>query len=64
MTKKEYIAPNMEVLKIGTLMPLAISGVISDDEDIDIYFGGVDEEGIIGCGGTTCTVTNVLINEY
>ncbi len=47
MTKKEYIAPNMEVLKIGTLMPLAISGVISDDEDIDIYFGGVDEEGII-----------------
>ena len=47
MTKKEYIAPNMKVLKIGTLMPLAISGVISDDEDIDIYFGGVDEEGII-----------------
>jgi hypothetical protein len=47
MTKKEYIVPNMKVLKIGTMMPLAISGVISDDENIDIYFGGQDENGLI-----------------
>lgn len=32
MTKKSYTAPQSEVIAIGTIMPIAASGVVNDSE--------------------------------
>lgn len=44
--KKIYDSPETIVIKIEQVMPLAISGVGSDDT-YDIDYGGVDNDGTI-----------------
>jgi len=44
--KKIYNSPELTVLTIQQVLPLAISGVGSDDT-YDIDYGGVDNDGTI-----------------
>lgn len=44
--KKLYNSPEAMVVKIGQVLPLATSGVGSDDI-YDIDYGGVDDDGTI-----------------
>lgn len=43
--KKKYLTPALTVQEYETMRPLAVSGVTSHLDDIDIAYGGVDEEG-------------------
>ena len=47
MEKKLYEAPQLEVVKIDTVKLLSDSGVESDDEQFDIYYGGTDTGGTV-----------------
>lgn len=42
--KKRYIAPEVNMVTIGSVLPLAASGVTTDR---GIGYGGVDEEGTL-----------------
>jgi hypothetical protein len=44
--KKIYISPEVIVVKIEQILPLATSGVGSDDT-YDIDYGGVDDDGTV-----------------
>lgn len=46
--KKDYIAPEMKVIKLSHLPILAASGLdrrIKANDDYEIFYGGVDEDG-------------------
>lgn len=45
MGKKTYISPDVSITIVQTVGFLCNSGVSSDDQDIDIPYGGIDEEG-------------------
>ena len=45
--KETYIAPTIEILKVGTQSMIALSGVYGGDSDSDIDYGGIDEGGLI-----------------
>ncbi len=43
--KKPYLAPIVEIEKTESEVILASSGVYSDDNENDIGYGGIDENG-------------------
>jgi hypothetical protein len=50
MIKKTYISPTICITVVQATGFLCNSGVESDSEDIDISYGGVDEEGTLTPG--------------
>ena len=44
--KKIYYSPEATIVKIEQILPLATSGVGSDDS-YDINYGGVDDDGTV-----------------